>query len=104
MKLTKNETRLINTLAIKGGWIKDSLEIDRNSSKEYDLLINGKNDLCDFSAWLPLSTISQANWPEYAMLSTYPEMVAEGDWSGIRDSDPDAIWNMFSEAIKELQS
>ena len=59
---------------------------------------------CAFSAWLPLYVVSRTEWStrKYARLSSYPNMVLEGDWSGIRDSDESAIWYMFSMARDEL--
>lgn len=56
------------------------------------------------SAWLPLAIIGCVDWtrPVYAHLSSYPTMVKQGDWSGIRDSKWDNIWKMFDQALDDL--
>lgn len=59
-----------------------------------------------FMAWLPLSAIHHMlDWcsPEIASMTDYPEMAAVGDWSGVRDSSPAAIWAIFDKYIS-LQS
>jgi len=70
---------------------------DLVSDREYDLEIEGiTNDGLNFSAWLPLAMIGAINWcePSIANMTDYPEMTRSGDWSGVRDSRDEAIWNI----------
>lgn len=78
------------------------LSISRKSSRLFDLEVKGSVEKKPvpylFSSWLPLWAIRElVCWtkPEVAMLTDYPEMVMEGDWSGVRDSDNDKIWTLF---------
>lgn len=82
---------------------KDSVEhVERRSRRIFDLTIKG-TELIDrrpyqFSAWAPLKAIAElTRWtsPEIARMTDYPEMVREGDWSGIRDSSNEKIWAIF---------
>ena len=100
MELTKNEKKLINILTKRDGWL--NIKVERKSNREYDLKIKGEDILTLFEAWLPLSTIRSVDWPKYANMSSYPEMVSQGDWSGIRDSDTGNIWLMLTHALTEL--
>ena len=82
--------------------------IRRKSGRQFDLDLSGEygppERPYNFSGWLPLMVISEARWvsPEYARLSCSPEMTRQGDWSGIRDSEEEAIWAMFEIAREEL--
>ncbi len=59
----------------------------------------------NFSAWFPLAVIREmSDWPTLAPLSDHPDMVAEGDWSGIRDSSKESIWSMFDLVFKPVNS
>ncbi len=73
--------------------------IERRSPREFDLGISGQHEKfatpANYTAWLPLAVIGEANWVELAPHSDYPSMVWDGDWSGIRDSSEEAIWRMF---------
>lgn len=91
MNITANELKLINNN------FKNIENIRKNSSKEYDVTIFGSG----YSAWLPLGAIRQINWTNstVARLSDLPEMVLQGDWSGIRDSSDAAIWNIFERFV-----
>lgn len=81
------------------------IKISRRSDREYDLTLEGKYAPdapymagVAFSAWLPLMAIRElTQWPSesIASLTDYPEMVMEGDWSGVRDSSPETIWFIF---------
>lgn len=73
----------------------------------FDLRFSGRyEDGTRFRAWLPLHVIGAAlyngwaNRYRLAAISDYPEMVRSGDWSGIRDSSPQAIYRMFSYALR----
>lgn len=57
-----------------------------------------------FLAWLPLHAIKElTNWTseEIAYMSDYPDMAMEGDWSAIRDSSLEKIWQIFYHSIFE---
>ncbi len=97
--INANEFNLITKLGIE-----NVAEITRKSDREYDILIEYFNEIGLASAWLPLLTIRQSNWTKFAPLSDYPEMVAHGDWSGIRDTNVDTIWTMFDIQLKEISS
>lgn len=91
------EKKLILFLARREGWKK--YKVSRTGTYPFELRIDGvgKNDI-QFSGLLKLIAIhSLVNWtsPQVAMMSSYPSMVREGDWSGIRDSSDDAIDNIF---------
>jgi hypothetical protein len=56
------------------------------------------------SGWLPKACIRDlTRWtsPEIAVMTNYPEMVVEGDWSGVRDSDQNRIWAIFAQHVLE---
>jgi len=80
----------------------EDLKVSRRSDREFDLSLEGRfADILGgvaFSAWLPLFAIRElTQWAGYEIASCtdYPDMVAEGDWSGVRDSDPETIWAIF---------
>jgi len=101
-KVAKHERETIETLK-------------RRSIRLYDLEYSGRKstgghhgsyiETCAFSAWLPLSAISSLDWStsEFADLSDYPDMALSGDWSGIRDTCPEGIWEMFEVARQKLK-
>jgi hypothetical protein len=105
--MNQKEINLVNRLAIKCG-IED-LKVTRRSDREYDLSLEGRfgKDYpymggVAFSAWLPLLAIRELTmWTEesIASLTDYPDMTAEGDWSGMRDSEPDTIWFIFDRFV-----
>lgn len=105
--MTQNEQNLIKRLAVKCH-LQD-IRASRRSDREYDLSVEGKyrKDApymagVAFSAWLPLLAIKElTEWPSesIASLTDYPDMVMEGDWSGVRDSDPDTIWFIFERFV-----
>jgi hypothetical protein len=95
--MNAKEKKIVDRLVEKCG-IKD-LKVSRRSDREYDLSLEGRYMReMNFSAWLPLFAIRELTlWPseEIAQCTDYPEMVVEGDWSGVRDSDPEKIWAIF---------
>lgn len=101
--MTPNEKKMIARL--QAACPMDDLKVERRSDREYDLTLKGKYAVshkympgCSFSAWLPLAAINDLTlWPsqEIAECTDYPYMVMEGDWSGVRDSDPETIWAIF---------
>jgi len=100
--LTDAEKSMVESLWPKVDW---EITVWRASQREFDLKIGGKCRVPDagldhaFGAWLPLMAISQLNWPKFADESDYPNMVENGDWSGIRDSDTTKIWAMFHKHV-----
>jgi hypothetical protein len=83
--------------------------ITRKSSRPFDVGFSGemteprhagaKPFIYSYQAWLPLAIVRSTNWHvRYADMSDYPKMVTSGDWSGIRDSSPEAHWDMFDHA------
>ena len=93
--MTAKEFLLIGELLEKTGKILTGFS--RKSEKEFDISITGlTEDGFEFSAWLPLAFIREtADWTRMATMFDYPEMVAEGDWSGVRDSSPESVMNAF---------
>ncbi len=86
--------------------------IYRRSDKPFDLQLDGthtftldnEDSTCRMSAWLPLLAIREfVLWthPLVAERSEYPGMAMEGDWSGIRDSSAEQIWDIFFRWGKE---
>jgi len=101
-KYTKQEVMLLAKIVAHG--IKKNsgfelTEVSRLSDKEFDINYNAySGENYTISAWLPLASIHAfVTWPSrhVAILSDYPKMAMEGDWSGIRDSSRDKIWNIF---------
>jgi len=99
--LNQNEIKFIYKIAEALKW--EDYKVSRRSEKEYDLSIEGRSNHAylggvNFSAWLPLLAIRELTlWtsPQIASLTNYPSMCEEGDWSGMRDSDPENIWEIF---------
>ena len=110
--LTAEEVALVERWIIaarKHGYVKRIVSVKRGSFKAYDVHIHGeqswKHDgtpLHAFSAWLPLAAINDMiNWthPNVAKETNYEQMALEGDWSAVRDSDPDRIWRIFEQFV-----
>jgi len=105
--MNQNEKNIVERLVAKCQI--EGLKVERRSDREYDLSIEGRfgKDYpymggVAFSAWLPLFAIRELTpWTSEAVasLTDYPDMVMEGDWSGVRDSDPDAIWFIFERFV-----
>lgn len=85
---TVEETKLIFAVC------KDPSKATRRSDHPFDVNIEGPG----YRSWLPLAVLSNY-WGIYqdklALMSSYPSMVLDGDWSGIRDSSEEQIWAMF---------
>lgn len=111
MKLTLLECRMLCLLGHK--WDND-MEVERKSQEQFDLIIKGKRDIVDrlsafmgvtgglpqFSAWMVLSAIDDlTEWskPLIADMTDYPEMARDGDWSAVRDTNEDKLWQIFNE-------
>lgn len=78
--------------------------VKRRSDREYDLELTGthKWHRQGFSGWLPLMAIyNLTRWtsPAMAAETDYPDMVKDGDWSGVRDSETDTIWRLFDRHV-----
>lgn len=101
--MTQNEQSLVERISSR--CVLEDVKVSRKSDREYDLTLEGRYGKDSpymagvaFSAWLPLLAIRElTDWPSEAIasLTDYPDMVMEGDWSGVRDSDPDTIWFIF---------
>lgn len=79
-----------------------AFSVERRSDREFDLSVSGvyaegaPMGGMQFSAWLPLAYISNhpAGWSDAVFeMSDYPGMV--GDWSAIRDSSEETVWQIF---------
>jgi len=103
-RLTANELEMLAKVAAHKR--AEISSVIRRSEREYDIEFNGWDGKmrCNFSSWLPLAAIGCVDWTgeEYAEMSDYPMMVAEGDWSGIRDSNEGAVWRMFKKALVDM--
>lgn len=97
--VSEREYRLIDVVALRGTVAYNHASIKRRSPREFDVEYSGPG----YASWLPLAAICAVNWIKFAEMSSYPEMVREGDWSGIRDSTRDEIWEMFEVARRELE-
>jgi hypothetical protein len=76
----------------------ETVKISRRSDRQYDLTVEGKTkDGNSFSSWLVLATIAELQWTttEIANMTDYPDMVRDGDWSGVRDTADDKLWAIF---------
>jgi hypothetical protein len=101
--MNANEKKIVERLVAKCQ-IED-LKVTRKSDRECDLHLEGRFGEgypylggVSFSAWLPLLYIRDlVPWAsqEVAQMTDHPDMVMEGDWSGIRDSDPETVWAIF---------
>lgn len=102
--LTKAEVLLLEKLKKKGYRFG---KIERQSDKPFDLRLEGTRvDLgfdYAFSAWLPLLAIRELTlWTSYEVARfsrCYADMAMSGDWSGIRDAEPEEIWEMFENCV-----
>ena len=100
---TSNERKLL--LNLKNVTLT---KVTKLSKKEYDIDFEGIEytemfGKIIFSSYLPLHIIKKSDWTNFTYLSDYPEMVLEGDWSGIRDSSEDKIWKMFENVLETLK-
>jgi hypothetical protein len=106
MKITQNEWRVVEIYlaAMPRNWLGSvaaqatNVSVERKSDREFDISVEGNIGSVGFRAWLVLGCIStRLNWtsPEVAAMTDYPDMVREGDWSGVRDTDDAKLWNIF---------
>lgn len=114
VELTNTERRILDILKEKEIWTE--WEVKRNSEREFDIHIDGKRNIgkvgeCSygFSSWMPLAIIYNINWADskiWKLSNGYGEkgyIPCQGyDWSGIRDSSEDAIWQMTKVAIRMM--
>lgn len=110
-KLSETEKEVLEILKEKERWI--DITIKRNSDKEFDIIIEGQEDRgehkFDFSAWMPLSIIRHVDWTSNKIWKLSDGYGHKGyiptqgyDWSGIRDSGNEAIWQMTKVALRML--
>lgn len=111
-KIPKNLSNEEHQALYKLGLRADITKVARKTARAFDLEIEGEApSLLDkkappfpFSAWLPLYVIREyLNWTDddIAEMTSYPEMVMSGDWSGIRDSSTSQIWEIFKRFGKD---
>lgn len=109
--LTTTENRVLDMLRDMEKW--GDVTIERKSDKEFDIHIKGEKGTgdfkCEFSAWMPLSIIYNANWADKRIWKLSDGYGSKGhiplqghDWSGIRDSSNEAIWDMMYVALRML--
>jgi hypothetical protein len=100
--LSASEYEAVEFMIESQGWT--DIMIRRKSSMMFDLTIVGKRHGWGFQCWFPLALIEACDWtkPKFALISSYPEMALDGDWSAIRDSEPEKIWVMVGKAVREL--
>jgi hypothetical protein len=97
------EALLVEALFGEAAKAGQDIFVDRNSPREFDLHLDGSGSRqhVGFGAWLPLAAIHALDGKRleraFAM-SDYPGMA--GDWSAIRDSQPDTIWWIFNELVR----
>lgn len=108
MKITQQEWRIVevylDALRRKGrdercGTIATNVVVERKSDRLFDLAIEGNIGQSGFRAWLVLGCIStRLNWTTdvVAEMTDHPEMVRDGDWSGVRDTDDAKLWAIFN--------
>lgn len=99
MRFTAKELRLIGTLSQKYEW--KEVTIIRKSDREGDLQIEGEDAEGKFGAWLVLAAIREADWTSrrISRRTDYPTMAYEGDWSGVRDTSEEKLWDIFDHCI-----
>lgn len=111
IKLSEREKRVLEILRKSEYWTKYTVE--RKSDKEFDINIEGEQGVGEnkwpFSAWMPLSIISGVNWADNKIWKLSDGYGNKGyipiqghDWSGIRDSSNDAIWEMMYVALRMM--
>jgi hypothetical protein len=102
--LTKLEIETLGILCRRNRW--NYVNIEKKNDREFDIHISGES----FSARMPLSVISNTNWADDSIWDLTDAYGKKGlvppqghDWSGIRDSSEEQIWEMFRVAIKVLE-
>ena len=109
--LSATESSLLSLVTQVGGYYVE--RISRRSSKEYDVEFSGEKNLHDYNvryvAWLPLATIDVAlkeaddhMYRTMCLMTDYPDMALEGDWSAFRDSAQETIAELFTVAREVL--
>lgn len=97
--ITRREEQLLKRL-----YPDYHLEVTEVGEREFDLHFKGVKGHTIFG-WLPLGFIRQlVPWTSFdvAFMTDYPEMAAEGDWSGVRDSSEEKIWAIFNKYTPEI--
>jgi hypothetical protein len=82
---------------------KATVEVERKSGREFDLTVRYRDtNRMLTGAWLPLGCIREmTKWttPAIANMTDYPTMARHGDWSGVRDSEVETIWAIFTKHV-----
>lgn len=100
-KVSKAELALIARVFPKATIEK----IERKSARAWDVrfegIMPGAGFSYRFTAWLPLAAIRELTWTSRAIADEcdYPMMAIDGDWSGIRDTNEEAIWRIFEKHV-----
>lgn len=105
--LKPEEQALLETINCWGNNTYTVETVTRRSDRLYDIIVSGTYDYGgpspnSFTGWLPLMFIqSCTDWtdPYIADRCMYPEMAYEGDWSAIRDTPREIIWEIFEDAV-----
>ena len=102
----KMMTRVAVAMVRTGGACVVNAE-KRRSDRLYDINFVGRRIVEEqsysFSGWLPLAFVRECVlWTskEVARMTDYPTMAMEGDWSGVRDSRREVIWEIFEKALR----
>ena len=106
MNLTHREHKLLNMLEERGydisyASIKRIIR-DNEPEKEFNIHFEGEHKGNKFTAWLLLSCIRELTpWTcsELACMTDYPSMAREGDWSGVRDTEEERLWEIFQKFV-----
>lgn len=101
MQLSLNEIRLLDKVTLKtGAWIH---AVNRKSDKEYDISFEGHSPSgYAYMAWLPTYFIANmTDWgsPAIANMTDYPDMAKTWDWSAVRDTSDEKIWDIFHKHV-----
>lgn len=98
--------KVIAALAKSMGFGDSKIEtVERKSDRDFDVKIECSSNVCKFGIWLPLGAIRELTpWisPAIANMTDHPEMVMEGDWSGVRDTSTDKIWAIFVQHVPKV--
>lgn len=98
--------KVIAALAKNMGFSGSKIEsVERKSERDFDVKIECTCDICKFGIWLPLGAIRELTpWtsPAIARMTDHPEMAMDGDWSGVRDTNTDKIWAIFTKHVPKV--
>jgi hypothetical protein len=109
--LAVKEIEILGILCHKAQW--KNVLTERRGDKEFDIDIfveNGIDSMKKISSYMPLAIIWNVNWEDkriWGLTDAYGDkgcIPSQGyDWSGVRDSSPESIWEMTDVAVKMLE-